>query len=377
MQNGNFIRMLTRMQNVPRWDEYAPRFQDNAASHSFRVALFSLMASYIEQEQQPVEIDRLRLLGKALFHDMNEVITGPIKHRTKKEPTLHDHIQAMEQQASEKLVALLSKSLQTEFTDYLVHAEDDTIEGQIVKAIDTFDAMLFARREARMTASPFFEAKTLELKNYLLAHPLHSIRRLTTSVFAEDEMAHFIDNALMMDTIRRWKGRFNTIDDNDATHAFRAASLGLFNGLIESKKYGVTIDTAEVVSRLLCHDLVEGTTGDVLGPVKHATPVTAAAFEAYERAEGEALIGLLPDVMRTEFYRFLVEAKDDTYEGQMVDVVDKLDALIKMNMERKLNGVEYETGYRAQLKKVQTAYENPSVVFFLAYVLHALDYVTT
>jgi putative hydrolase of HD superfamily len=63
-------------------------------------------------------------------------------------------------------------------------------------------------------------------------------------------MSHFIETVLMMDTIRRWKGRFNTIDDNDATLAFRAASLGIFNGLIESEKYGVTIDIEEVVSRL-------------------------------------------------------------------------------------------------------------------------------
>lgn len=377
MQNGNFIRMLTRMQNVPRWDEYAPRFPDNAASHSFRVALFSLMASYLEEAGGQTPVDRLTLLGKALFHDMNEVITGPIKHRTKKEPTLHAHIQAMEQQASEQLVALLSKSLQPAFTTYLVHAEDDSPEGRIVEAIDTFDAMLYARREARMTESVFFEQKAAELQAVLERHPLASIRRLTQSVMEEDEMSHFIENVLMMDTIRRWKGRFNTIDDNDATHAFRAASLGIFNGLIESEKYGVTIDIEEVVSRLLCHDLVEGTTGDVLGPVKHATPVTAAAFEAYERAEGETLINNLPEDIRAPFRRFVVEAKDETYEGQMVDVIDKLDALIKMNMERKLNGVEYETGYRAQLKKVQMTYENPSVVFFLAYVLHDLDYVTS
>ncbi|WP_294748461.1 YfbR-like 5'-deoxynucleotidase [uncultured Exiguobacterium sp.] len=377
MQNGNFIRMLTRMQNVPRWDEYAPRFPDNAASHSFRVALFSLMASYLEEADGQPPVDRLTLLGKALFHDMNEVITGPIKHRTKKEPTLHAHIQAMEQQASEQLVSLLSKSLQPAFTTYLVHAEDDSPEGRIVEAIDTFDAMLYARREARMTESVFFEQKVAELQAFLERHPLISVRRLTQSVMEEDEMSHFIENVLMMDTIRRWKGRFNTIDDNDATHAFRAASLGIFNGLIESEKYNVTIDIEEVVSRLLCHDLVEGTTGDVLGPVKHATPVTAAAFEAYERAEGETLINNLPEDIRTPFRRFVVEAKDETYEGQMVDVIDKLDALIKMNMERKLNGVEYETGYRAQLKKVQMTYENPSVVFFLAYVLHDLDYVTS
>ncbi|WP_114571315.1 YfbR-like 5'-deoxynucleotidase [Exiguobacterium flavidum] len=376
MQNGTFIRMITRMQNVPRWDEYAPRFPDNAASHSFRVALFSLMACYIE-EREGRRVDRLAVLGKALFHDMNEVITGPIKHRTKKEPTLHAHIKDMERQASEQLVSLLSKSLQQEFHSYLVLAEDQSAEGRIIDAIDTFDAMLYARREALVTGSVFFEEKMNELKTLLLQHPLTSIRELTASVFVEDDMSRFIDNVMMMDTIRRWKGRFNTIDDNDATHAFRAASLGLFNGLIESKKYGVAVDTAEVVSRLLCHDLVEGVTGDVLGPVKHATPVTGAAFEAYERAESEALIKLLPDIMQRDFHRFLAEAKDDTYEGLMVDVADKLDALIKMNMERKLNGVEYETGYRAQLKKVQTKYENPAVVFFLAYVLHDLDYVTS
>jgi putative hydrolase of HD superfamily len=228
-----------------------------------------------------------------------------------------------------------------------------------------------------MTESVFFEPKAAELQAVLERHPLASIRRLTQSVMEEDEMSHFIETVLMMDTIRRWKGRFNTIDDNDATLAFRAASLGIFNGLIESEKYGVTIDIEEVVSRLLCHDLVEGTTGDVLGPVKHATPVTAAAFEAYERAEGETLINNFPEDIRAPFRRFVVEAKDETYEGQMVDVIDKLDGLIKMNMERKLNGVEYETGYRAQLKKVQMTYENPSVVFFLAYVLHDLDYVTS
>ena len=41
MHNGTFIRKMTRMQNVPRWDEYAPHYHDNAASHSFRVAVLA------------------------------------------------------------------------------------------------------------------------------------------------------------------------------------------------------------------------------------------------------------------------------------------------------------------------------------------------
>ncbi len=59
MHNGTFIRKVTRMQNVQRWDEYAPHYQDNAASHSFRVAVFSLMAAYVEEENgRPVEFVR-------------------------------------------------------------------------------------------------------------------------------------------------------------------------------------------------------------------------------------------------------------------------------------------------------------------------------
>ena len=42
-----------------------------------------------------------------------------------------------------------------------------------------------------------------------------------------------------------------------------------------------------------------------------------------------------------------------------------------------MNGAEYEVTYREQLRKVQMRYENPSMIFFLAYILHDLDYVTS
>ncbi|STO07037.1 MULTISPECIES: YfbR-like 5'-deoxynucleotidase [Exiguobacterium] len=375
MYNGTFIRKMTRMQNVQRWDEYAPHYHDNAASHSFRVAVFSLIAAYYEEQAgRPVKL--LDVLGKALFHDMNEVQTGPIMHRTKKEPTLKEHIERMERTASLGLVDLLSQSLRPDFYRFLVEAEDDSFEGRIVDGIDSFDAMLFVRREVAH-GSPHFVAKLEEMKAALREHPLASVRWLYDQVEQETEVATFIENVMRMDSVRRWKGRFNTIDDNDAIHGFRAAALGMFSGLLEQKKYGVDVDVAELVARLLCHDLVEGVTGDVLGPVKHATTETGQAFEAYERAESEALLSLLPDYMQPAFRRYMADSKDDTYEGKLVDMMDKLDALIKMNMERKMNGAEYEVIYREQLRKVQMRYENPSMIFFLAYILHDLDYVTS
>ena len=375
MHNGTFIRKMTRMQNVPRWDEYAPHYHDNAASHSFRVAVFSLIAAYVEKENGR-EVDLLDLLGKAVFHDMNEVQTGPIMHRTKKEPTLIGHIERMERTASLGLVELLSQSLRPHLHRFVVEAEDDSFEGRIVDGIDSFDAMLFVRREVAH-GSPHFDDKLEEMKAALRHHPIDSVRWLFDQVEAETDVLRFIENVMRMDSVRRWKGRFNTIDDNDAIHGFRAAALGMFSGLLEREKYDVDVDVAELVARLLCHDLVEGVTGDVLGPVKHSTEETGAAFEAYERAESERLLGLLPEYMQPAFRRYMADSKDDTYEGMLVDMMDKLDALIKMNMERKMNGAEYEVTYREQLRKVQMRYENPSMIFFLAYILHDLDYVTS
>ena len=375
MHNGTFIRKMTRMQNVQRWDEYAPHYHDNAASHSFRVAVFSLIAAYVEKENGR-EVDLFDLLGKAIFHDMNEVQTGPIMHRTKKEPTLIGHIERMERTASLGLVELLSQSLRPHFHRFVVEAEDDSFEGRIVDGIDSFDAMLFVRREVAH-GSPHFDEKLEEMKSALRHHPIDSVRWLFDQVEAETDVLRFIENVMRMDSVRRWKGRFNTIDDNDAIHGFRAAALGMFSGLLEREKYDVDVDVAELVARLLCHDLVEGVTGDVLGPVKHSTQETGAAFEAYERAESERLLGLLPEYMQPAFRRYMADSKDDTYEGMLVDMMDKLDALIKMNMERKMNGAEYEVTYREQLRKVQMRYENPSMIFFLAYILHDLDYVTS
>ena len=157
MHNGTFIRKMTRMQNVQRWDEYAPHYHDNAASHSFRVAVFSLIAAYVEKENGR-EVDLLDLLGKAIFHDMNEVQTGPLMHRTKKEPTLIGHIERMERTASLGLVELLSQSLRPHFHRFVVEAEDDSFEGRIVDGSDSFDAMLFVRREVAH-GSPHFDDK--------------------------------------------------------------------------------------------------------------------------------------------------------------------------------------------------------------------------
>lgn len=372
MKNSMFIKTVYNMQNVPRWDEYGAHFKDDAASHSYRCASLALLALIVEKEFGK-SFDRERVLGKALLHDLNETLTGSIKHVTKKEPFVKEHIEILEKEASEKIVSYLSKSLQKEFHDFIVNAEDSSAEGRLVDAIDTFDAMLFCYRETVFSSNRFFHEQYKKLKDKLESSEFVSIKWMLEEFDKKEGFYDFLNSILMMDTIARWKGNFNLVPDNDATHTFRATCLSIFNGKVEKNKYDKQgIDFYSLIGKTLFHDLVEAETGDILGPVKHSNPKIKQAFENYEKKAANRMINNLPMIFKEELEELMVDAKDASYEGVMCDISDKLDALIKSGLEMKNNPSGYEEKYFRQLRKIQHNFENDSVVFFLAYILHDL-----
>lgn len=375
MKNGKFFKTVINMQNVPRWDEFGSHFKDNAASHSYRCATYGILATLVEEKVFDNQLDKFKVVGRALFHDMNETIAGSIKHVTKKDPIVMEHIKLFEKEASEEIVSHLSKSLQPKFRDFIVDAEDDTFEGKLVVAIDTFDAFMFCYRETVFGSNKFFQGHFEKFHAQLKNHEIASIRWLIQEFDKKEGMYEFLYSILMLDTVRRWKGNFNVIQDNDATHTFRATALSIFNGLLEQEKYGKkNIDMFMLAGKTLFHDLVEEATGDVLGPVKHSNSAIKEAFENYEKAAAEAMIEKLPAFLHDDIREMMVECKNDTYEGLMVDISDKVDALIKANLEMKNNPNEYSDTYYRQLEKIQHSYETESVIFFLAYILHDLSY---
>lgn len=374
MKNGKFIRTVIHMQNVPRWDEFAPHFKDNAANHSFRCAAYGILALLVEEHKFGKKIDRFKVIGKALFHDLNETITGSIKHITKKDPFVQEHIRVFEEEASKEIVSYLSKSLQPLFREFVINAEDDSFEGKLVDGIDTFDAMMFCHREVLFGSNPIFRKQFKELHDILLMHEVESIRWLVSEFDKKQGLYEFMNHILMLDTVARWKGSFNLVSDTDSSHTFRATALSIFNGLLENVRYGKDIDMYSLAGKTIFHDLVEAVTGDILGPVKHSNPKIKEAFEQYEKKAARNMIKLLPEFLRGEITELMVECKNDSYEGQMVDISDKLDALIKANLEMKNNPSEYANKYYRQLEKIQHTYENESVLFFLAYILHDITH---
>ncbi|WP_168122064.1 YfbR-like 5'-deoxynucleotidase [Paenibacillus sp. HB172176] len=376
MNNSRFAKAATQMQYVSRWMEYSPRYKDNAASHSFRCGAIAILAGIIEEQVYGKELDKLALAAKALLHDLNETVTGSIKYVTKKDQHVAEHISRLEAEVSKEIVSQLSRSLQPHFHDYIVLAEDDTYIGQLVRDIDSFDAMLFCGREYRLDANLYFQEKYEQLRDSLASSPCPSIRWLLTALDdKEDEgVGSFLEHILNLDLIERWGGSFNLIPDNDATHSFRVAAMSLFNGLLERERFGKgSIDLYRLLGKAIMHDVVEGVSGDVASPIKKSSKAVREAFERYEKEVAHDMIAKLPSFFHADMTDFLAHAKDDTYEGELVDIADKIDALVKSNLEMR-NNPHYAKKYYEQLIHIQHHYEHPCVIFFLAYILHDLTY---
>lgn len=107
--------------------------------------------------------------------------------------------------------------------------------------------------------------------------------------------------------------------------------------------------------------------------LKGKSPEIHSAFKQYEQEVALSMVHKLPEFFHEELIDFMVNAKDDTYEGELLDIADKIDALIKSNLEMR-NNPHYTETYYTQLTMIQHKYENPSVIFFLAYILHDLTY---
>jgi len=374
MKNGKFTNTIIRMQYVPRWSEYAPRFEDNASAHSFRCAALSILIGIIEEKIFKQPLDKLKLLGRCLWGDLKNTGTGSIKHVTKKESLVMNHIREFEMELSKEIVSYLSKSLQAQAFDFIVNAQDDSPIGRLVDAIDTLDAYLYCHRESRYDTNPFFHAKYKELEQVLRSTELPSIHWLLDEYDKHDGFYEFIQYIMNLDTVKRWNGSYNLVPDNDATHSFRVASLALFNGLLEIERFGnKNIDLYKLLAKATLHDLPEALSGDVVSNFKHNNPDIKLAFEQYEKETAQFMINKLPSFFHEDMTEFIVHSKSADANGELVDISDKLDALIKASLEMR-NNPHYADTYYNQLVKVQHRYENDCVVFFLAYILHDLTY---
>ena len=126
-----------------------------------------------------------------------------------------------------------------------------------------------------------------------------------------------------LEKLIRLPGKFKYFEHNVAAHSFKVTKIAQYLATVE-EHHGNTIDWKSLYEKALNHDFAEVFTGDIKTPVKYAKTELKMLFSQVEQDMVDTFINEeIPDIYRER----LQEGKDDSLEGQILSVADKIDLL--------------------------------------------------
>ncbi|KAA1042459.1 YfbR-like 5'-deoxynucleotidase [Macrococcus equipercicus] len=130
-----------------------------------------------------------------------------------------------------------------------------------------------------------------------------------------------------LEKLVRCPGKFKYHDHNVASHSFKVTKIAQYLGTVE-EYHGHAIDWKKLYEKALNHDYPEIFTGDIKTPVKYASKELKQLFNEVEEQMITKFIDTeFPPEYREVYRERLQEGKDDTMEGQILAVADKIDLL--------------------------------------------------
>lgn len=130
-----------------------------------------------------------------------------------------------------------------------------------------------------------------------------------------------------MEKLIRLPGKFKYFEHNVAAHSFKVTKIAQYLGTVEEYN-GNVIDWKNLYEKALNHDFAEVFTGDIKTPVKYASRELKMLFSQVEEEMVENFIKEeIPEQYRDIYRQRLQEGKDDSLEGQVLAVADKIDLL--------------------------------------------------
>ncbi|MFX3618587.1 MAG: HD domain-containing protein [Sporolactobacillus sp.] len=174
-----------------------------------------------------------------------------------------------------------------------------------------------------------------------------------------------------LEGIYRCPGVFKYQEHSVASHSFKVATIAQFLATVESEN-GQTVDWKTVYERAINHDYSELFTGDIKTPVKYALPKLR---ELFSQVEGSMTRDFLDNEFPTEFHEIyqerFQEGKDDSLEGKILSVADKIDLLYEAFGEIQKGNPEHLFAqiYEEALASILKFKELYSVQYFLKVIL--------
>lgn len=183
---------------------------------------------------------------------------------------------------------------------------------------------------------------------------------------------HLIESRSLME-IKRYQNKYCFKKRSVAEHMWSVAKIAEGLAIWESKKFKNPVDMAKVLRKAINHDMIEQSTGDILGPTKKRTKAMGAAIEEIEElAFTEEIEQELPKSWRRQFKSFILDPKTKDAEGQIIRAADIIDTMIEAIEEIKLgNDI-----FRRVLKESSQALikvDLMSVNYFIKYAILDFD----
>lgn len=130
-----------------------------------------------------------------------------------------------------------------------------------------------------------------------------------------------------LEKLIRLPGKFKYFEHNVAAHSFKVTKIAQYLGTVE-EYHGKEVDWKSLYEKALNHDFAEIFTGDIKTPVKYASGELKKLFSQVEEEMVDTFITEeIPEKYRDIYRQRLQEGKDDSLEGQILAVADKIDLL--------------------------------------------------
>jgi len=184
--NGDFYALLFQMKNITRWGLMYNTRSENLSEHSMECAVLAHALAIIGNGQFGKKLDPDRLLSAALFHDMNEVLTGdlptPVKYYNE---GIKESYKEIERISLQKMLSLLDEDTAGVYRRLMELSPE---EKRIVKGADKLCAYIKCLQELERGNREFSSALAYNEKG------LHDLDMPEVEYFLEHYVASFTKN---------------------------------------------------------------------------------------------------------------------------------------------------------------------------------------
>lgn len=167
-----------------------------------------------------------------------------------------------------------------------------------------------------------------------------------------------------MKYINRWGLMRNTIMENIAEHSLDVSIIAHAIAVIKNIYFDGDTDPEHIAVLAMFHDTTEIITGDLPTPIKYYAPDIKKAYKDIERVAANQLLGELPEEMKPEYTKIMLENEEDELNWRIVKAADKLSAIIKCVEERRMGNMDF---YEAEKSLLQYVHDMnmPEVEYFI------------